>query len=52
MRKIQILSVMLAAFAMITVGLVWTLGPWALVACGAVLLVSMFFVDVKEDENG
>jgi len=37
-----------AAVAMLVAGVVWLAGAWGLVACGAVLLLAVMLVDVKD----
>lgn len=37
----------LAAYSMITAGVVWLFGAVGLIACGAVLFIASFFIDVE-----
>lgn len=39
--------VALAAYAMVTAGVVWQFGAYGLIACGAVLLVASFVIDIE-----
>ena len=42
------LSLALAGVALVVTGLMLTLGPWALVACGTALTVVALLIPVKE----
>jgi hypothetical protein len=47
----MILLVLLLGYLMMTVGLVWLFGPWALVACGIVLVALTIFMDLEVFSN-
>jgi hypothetical protein len=48
MTKEEVQAIVVLGFLLTTIGLTWALGPWALVGCGAVLLVASIFMNVRE----
>lgn len=48
LRRAELLAVIAVALLLITCGLVWLFGPFALIGVGVFLLVVTFFVPVEE----
>jgi hypothetical protein len=48
MTKEEVQAIVVLGFLLTTIGLTWALGPWALVGCGAALLVASIFMNVRE----
>lgn len=52
MRRSEAVGCLVAAFALITAGLVWLTGPWGMIASGVTLGVTiLFMIDVEDRER-
>lgn len=52
MTRREAVSCLIAAFILITGGLVWLTGPWGMIACGLALgITSLFVVDLKNEDQ-
>lgn len=52
MKRSEAVWCLIVAFIMITVGLVWLVGPWGMIACGVALgVVVLFMIDVDDQEH-
>jgi len=51
MTRREAVICLVAAFSLITAGLVWLVGPWGMIACGVALGVTALFVVEVEDRE-
>jgi hypothetical protein len=52
MTRREAVACLIAAFILITAGLVWLIGPWGMIACGVALgITTLFVVEVEDRER-